>query len=933
MAWISTKQLTELFVCSLFNTSLSVQPITSEQRQEADETMRKMRADAINYGDCLTDLVATDNDRLTADPSLSQRVRFAATLQLEALINDGWKDGSQFSDKPRILQILHELPARVDGKLLEGVMRCLARCCVVDSPNMLWEEYLQQALSQIAQGTANNGLQRFVLLVCQMCYANIELWQWMITAGCQQLPMSTANSAGVPCKAIAYEMLAARTPHGYSFRKLAPASLPGEMCQCMMQVSAHVQQANGQVSAAAGDALIACHSVFRALNPAAEHWTPVLRHSLELLFFLKVPYTTGDVDAEKVSAEILETLQMAYDNHEEHFTAFPALDVFGTLIAFAYDPMDEDEESALEHLHTDLVEDSTSLAGCASGKPCDIACSIIQLFINYDQGLLAQVVDGWISSSVDASSRGDARACAALARMITAVGKQCEVCGLSLIDSVPQEGKRVVSTIINLLSLQLPPILRARFLLALGSVCQMSKDVATCRSAFGVACANLDPSLPNIIRTLAVSSAGRILGSSLQCSAALEKEVPSHLLEAAVAVCCDPSSTELSLHAGIRSIALLMNLAPQWNAALWQTGSLTNCLSAALHHCSRATVVQQLSVFVRELLDSHAELNECSQFQSLIVAWIGFLQGSDSGNHPSTRSLIETSQRLSVHTKCSCRLNLLPLHEFVINYAAHHGPHDDPTVRCLAVAVGSAALCVPDNFLDHLVTSAWSLLKRAVELALPKKSFTTVSVAGTALGLAVIRRKGLTLHEFVEYTQLLNAFSSHCTKDFNVTGALLPAAATGALVPDVLADFCAGSAAEAMHLFAMWISLFPFADRRTQHYSVVAWKQLIDNCGSSQQSHRAPVLHNFVVQPVSIISLSHVFSTPKGSTSLRLVDAIRVSCDALTNSEGPQPARLANFSTGDEAFHALDCNRQVGSGQEAEDMYSVASTMVRQLSG
>jgi hypothetical protein len=166
MTWCDATLVSTLIhtVCSEMN---------AERRAAADQQVRSLRADGVNYGDVLAEIVCSH-------AQVPMEVRFAAAMQLEGMATKGgWDEARNFSDKPSITKQLIDFIAvtNIEGhslwsqhayyqRLMLTVVRCVAQMCSLEYSTMNsptapggtggvwspWEGYLEESLHTALHG-------------------------------------------------------------------------------------------------------------------------------------------------------------------------------------------------------------------------------------------------------------------------------------------------------------------------------------------------------------------------------------------------------------------------------------------------------------------------------------------------------------------------------------------------------------------------------------------------------------------------------------------------------------------------------------------------------------------------------------------------------------------------------------------------------------
>jgi hypothetical protein len=933
--WLSEESFLRQFAASL----LSLDPAA---QKAADAEVRKARANAINYGDCLVGMIFQPEDAtlklcpspLASDPArVVESLILAAVVQLDHLIEDGWMSGKYFSDKPRVLQALHHIPQRCrDPKAVVAGARCLSRICVMESPNEIWEPFLEAVITQqlyASDDVARFFYHNFLSSLCELAETNVDLWRWLVQGACSRIPLTVTTSKGQALKLVAYEALTQHTPHTVH-PPYFPAAVIHEVYNTLISASQHIVSAG--LTDVTCSTLTSVHTIIRrASTPPdmeSENWKAIVQHTLQVLARVGPSFAKATSEVERFVAELLESLQLAYSTAECHFTTTPALTVFATLLAFGFDPND-DEDVGVEAFLTDILEDGTVLSGCASGRPCEIAASIMQLFIDYDQGLMKDVVQAWISATANAGQQGDVANCVALCRMITAVAKECESTGISMLDTA-DETAAVIQTIAQLLKLQLPAMLRARVLYALSTVISLSRNIQACIFSFQLASSDCSATSP-LVRSMAVMATFKAFsGTSPEVSAALDPFITEQLVSAAfgLIVGVPPATdalTELRVYCCIRSLSTLLDMFPRLGPAVWSQDNfaLSHVVVLALHCAGQSTMVQQLSVLGRELVESHAVTGNCIKLQQVFGYWLQVLQGNPS--HPSMHALLESAQKLATCNNCECRKSLQPMYQALYQFAASQGPHDDTMLRSLACTFGASLCFVSDAAVPEAATGCAALIREAATK--PKGSSMTLSTVSVALGLATIRHRGLPPTFLAEFVNLVVDHSGRCTKDFNLPGAILPVSASIALKPadSLTALTSVVPPQKLLSYLSIWVSLFPFADRRSQHYSILAWNVILSSIRD------LPSLVELLNAPIRILVLKTLHSSPERVQDIPCIDALYQTLSSLST---PQPIlRMGNFSV-DEHYSAFDPKHQLTLEVPMDNLFSAATavaTRIRQM--
>ena len=109
--------------------------VDNATRTSADASLRRLRQDAANLGDCLVDVLQGAIHALHGSPE-GPRAQLAVTacLMLEGLVQEAWLQCGLISDRPMVRQRLLRLAthAIVDGRVAASLGRTLAAICRVE---------------------------------------------------------------------------------------------------------------------------------------------------------------------------------------------------------------------------------------------------------------------------------------------------------------------------------------------------------------------------------------------------------------------------------------------------------------------------------------------------------------------------------------------------------------------------------------------------------------------------------------------------------------------------------------------------------------------------------------------------------------------------------------------------------------------------------
>lgn len=587
--------------------------------------------------------------------------------------------------------------------------------------------------------------------------------------------------------------------------------------------------------------------------------------------------------------EMLESVQAILDALPAAFEWVHAPQLFHALLWFMVDEeAAEDVAAEEEALVAAMESDDTVLAGCGSGSPRAVATSLVQLFLEDESDTLFDFVDAWAAVALQIGVAGGTLYWSALCSVMIAMAHQTEISNTSLYDTIGDcTTEKVLSPMISRIAHDsTTPLLRGRLLYSLGCVMAQSTNVGACNTVFHYLVQVIESEsqrvggqMASTAACVALHAACSILTTSPLVCQHIASAMPPMMMDCALWVASSAGS--LGSYCGGFAINKLIDVADHLCARMWSSGRIATAVEGIVAHCTTGSKGKALATLVVALLEEHVSLlpgtdqapqeivSRCRDLQQVMsTIHQAATQDASATSSVVMRCLFETLPTMLqwYHTKydglcetaakacqtvpadwCTCQPMLAALVKTVSTFAASHGPHDDPTLRALCVALGNA-LAV-DGMADSTVANVAVAMFQSC--APPHEapssdgavvgpngySLLTVANASQCLAIAAMHQRTPSFFSEDAMRTFLCGISLRKSKwkDANNAGLFLyPAMCaafnpTGSLAPLLMAVGASPPLPAATDLLGLWASIIALADRRTQLYTLIAWHRLLEH--------------------------------------------------------------------------------------------------------
>jgi len=508
--------------------------------------------------------------------------------------------------------------------------------------------------------------------------------------------------------------------------------------------------------------------------------------------------------------------------------------------------------------------------------------------------------------------------------------------------------------------------LRAKGLLAVANVVEQSDDASVLGGAVDVleqvlAAAQADSGNPLLAISGAASALalGRVISGSILASHHAGTRVSAQHVVAA-ALCC---RTSFGAYCAASFARNAISLVPFENCLklLWQEPheSLYPIVTSLLEHATVPAVVNELTAFVVNLIEDHAEKpspDACSVVQQICGRILSVAGESTEGRTRLIRTGVECGSQVILTSLsaggCGCSPHVGELVHF-IDSAARAGPFDDALTRRIGSAVGAAAVvrfetALPGESPVSLCHAAATLVRDSVHAS--TSAFNSCCMAYGASLIALGLHAGANpdiASNFFDYVQHLAKYFSTQATDFALAGCLLPLSVMIATDPSgtataIHAACRLDSGADPRYtlkarqavsaVLSLWLAVAPNADTRVQSYTLAAWHRWVEaalagnesaqfvlaDFGLDAQGQPSPALSRACVR-FRVLRTLHPKRTAKDSVStpanvlrdgeiVTFAEGMALGTIVLSAGSSFNVTRLASFAS-HEAFDNINLTR------------------------